>query len=575
MITYVADFETSVEDGKAWVWAYGISALHKKGIKIGSNIKDFFRHIFIGKSKKIYFHNLKYDGKFILNYLLNNGYVMCEKAESDKQLSGLIDKQGTFYNIKVNYVYNGNLYYISFLDSFKIFSYSLATCAKQFGLTVTKGDMDYELIRYENHIMTESEKDYLIRDVEILREIMCYAEKEGLLNSITLASSVMKEYKDFLKSNNIIFSDIFPKLTMQEDEDLRKYYRGGYCWYNEKYLNKTMHTYVYDVNSEYPYILCNSYLPYGRPRYFRGKYKENKVYQRYVQHVRCEFIKNENNAAMVQLKRNLSFLSNEYISFSGGIVDLYFTDGELKLFLKTHTILSMEYVDGYMFQVSNKLFAPFLLPIYNTKANTDNKVLRFMSKIRLNSFYGKFGVKSKKEGIIYGIDDEDILYRIRDTINYIDTIYLPVSIFTTADARCYILSYINNNYGKFIYCDTDSIHLTEKATENDLPLDNKKLGYFKLEESGIAKYLKQKTYYIDLDKEYQHKDDNGKLITNKITCAGLNKKLIGNITIKDFCYNATFPKIRSVNVKGGVALCQSTHIITPPVIGVLRDLQND
>lgn len=564
MSIYVADFETTTYEGKAWVWATGYASISSNMIKIRGNISDFMRDIFSTGKKKVYFHNLKYDGKFIIYYLLKNGYNMIESCENDKEFTALIDKTGTFYSIRVNYMLNGKLTYTTFLDSYKIFAYSLAKCAKEFKLEVTKGEMDYNKVRYENHEMTAEEKDYLIRDIKILQKIMKYAKEQNLTKKITIASTVMKRYKDYLSELNIDFRELFPKLSNEMDSNLRKYYRGGLCVYNDTKINTKIKTYVYDVNSEYPYILCTSYLPYGRPKKFYGKYKQNKSYSRYLQHIKCEFYIKPNFCPMIQLKHTLGFMPNEWVKNSYGEYDLYLTDKELEIFLTTYNVINLQYIDGYMFRVSQDLFISFLMPMYKAKAETDNAVLRFTNKILLNAFYGKFGLRSKKEGVMYDLQD-DIIKVKRHTLAYVDTIYLPISIFTTADARCYILSYINKNYKDFIYCDTDSIHLENKAT--NLPIDNKKLGYFKLEETGVGKYLKQKTYYINLDKEYQYTDDNGKLITNKITCAGLNKKLIGNISIDEFCYGAEFPKIASKNIIGGVALVETVHKITRPITG--------
>ena len=73
---YVADFETTTTPDKCWVWAFGYARIYKENIHYGGSIKEFLELILKGKSKKIYFHNLKFDGKFIIYYLFKQGYVI-------------------------------------------------------------------------------------------------------------------------------------------------------------------------------------------------------------------------------------------------------------------------------------------------------------------------------------------------------------------------------------------------------------------------------------------------------------------------------------------------------------------
>ena len=68
--------------------------------------------------------------------------------------------------------------------------------------------------------------------------------------------------------------------------------------------------------------------------------------------------------------------------------------------------------------------------------------------------------------------------------------YLPVGLFVTAYARKHIISYAQKNYDSFIYCDTDSLHLKEKS--DNIPLDNEKLGYFKIEKNLIEQDISER-----------------------------------------------------------------------------------
>ena len=77
---YVADFETTSErfyneHGYTKVWLWSICDSNANIIQDGTDIEQFLilaRQLCGGT---IYFHNLKFDGSFIVDYLLSNSYI--------------------------------------------------------------------------------------------------------------------------------------------------------------------------------------------------------------------------------------------------------------------------------------------------------------------------------------------------------------------------------------------------------------------------------------------------------------------------------------------------------------------
>ena len=68
----VADFETTVDPNDVRVWA--VCAVNVDTLLvdfIGNSIDSFFDYL-EDKNTVIYFHNLKFDGSFWLDYLLKN-----------------------------------------------------------------------------------------------------------------------------------------------------------------------------------------------------------------------------------------------------------------------------------------------------------------------------------------------------------------------------------------------------------------------------------------------------------------------------------------------------------------------
>ena len=72
---FVADFETTTYPGQTntEVWAAAFVRLWTDEVTIVNNIEDFIR-FFEGQTENsiCYFHNLKFDGMFILSYLATN-----------------------------------------------------------------------------------------------------------------------------------------------------------------------------------------------------------------------------------------------------------------------------------------------------------------------------------------------------------------------------------------------------------------------------------------------------------------------------------------------------------------------
>lgn len=48
-------------------------------------------------------------------------------------------------------------------------------------------------------------------------------------------------------------------------------------------------------------------MPYGDPIYFEGQYKEDKIYDLYIQHISCEFELKKGKIPTIQLKNTPRF----------------------------------------------------------------------------------------------------------------------------------------------------------------------------------------------------------------------------------------------------------------------------
>lgn len=227
MKKYAGDFETSTwEDKKTRVWAWAVSEIgNSDNIIIDNNIDSFFDFCKKENNCVIYFQNLKFDGEFIIHYLLTNNYkhITDINDRANNTFTTLISSLGQFYSITVYFkVYNKKVKKVTFLDSLKIIPFSVDDTAKSFGLPLSKLKLDYNKPRKIGHLLTKHEKDYITHDVKIMSLALEQIFSEEL-TKMTRASNALHDYKKIIGDNK--FNMYFPKLSKEVDTDIRQAYR--------------------------------------------------------------------------------------------------------------------------------------------------------------------------------------------------------------------------------------------------------------------------------------------------------------------------------------------------------------
>src|SRR6185312_8992224 len=205
----------------------------------------------------------------------------------------------------------------------------------------------------------------------------------------TNGSDSIKGFKDIFSTK--LFQKHFPVLSMELDSNLRLAYRGGFTWLNEKYYNAEIgEGIVFDVNSLYPAIMYEKELPYGVPLYFEGQYEHDENYPLYIQHIRCEFHVKDDYIPTIQIKKNLAFRQNEYLTSSKGeVVDLYVTNIDLALMEEHYELYDVEYLDAWKFKSKTGMFNKFIDKWTYIKTHSEGAI-QTLAKLMLNSLYGKF-----------------------------------------------------------------------------------------------------------------------------------------------------------------------------------------
>lgn len=578
MGSFVADFETTTNIDDCRVWAYAICEVgNKEDVIIGTTIDDFMEwNIKRKENDTVFFHNLKFDSQFIMNWLFKNGYEHTTEPEQKKSktFNTLISDKGLFYQVEVIFEKKGKkVNKVIFQDSLKLIPLSVDSIAKSFKLPISKLKIDYDS---HNNLpigspLSPEEEEYIKHDVQIVAHAIEYFYSQGL-NKMTIGSCALSEYKKIIKKRN--FDRYFP--TPKYHDDVKQSYRGGFTYLNPNYSEKVVGKgIVLDVNSLYPSVMYDNYLPFGTPIYFNGKYEHDPIYPIYTQMIRCQFELKEGKIPTIQIKYGYSFRANEYLTTSGDTeVVLCLNSVDLELFLEQYDVYNLEYISGWKFKATKGLFTDYIDKWSNNKiqAKKDgNHGLYLISKLFLNSLYGKFGTDTRvRSKIPYLGEDNEIHYKDGKT-EIKNGIYIAMASFITSYARKKTITSAqrimdNNRNGlskaQFVYADTDSLHIvlnsedeTKFLNDSNLDISDTKLGAWKFETKfNKAKFLRQKCYIENSTEDVLNPNPEYNL---KITVAGMPTDCHKYVNFDNFNIGASYkgkkqPKI----VPGGVVLSE-------------------
>lgn len=544
---YTADFETTTDPADCRVWAYGICEIgNPDNFTYGNDINGFMKWANEQGKATVYFHNLKFDGEFILCWLFENGFkYVDERRDLDKNtFTTLISDKGQFYSMEICFERKGKeKKCLTIYDSLKILPFSVSAIAKGFNLPISKLEIDYHKTRERGHILTKQEVDYLRNDVDIVARALNTLFEQGL-TKMTQGSNALFDYKRTVGTKN--FSKWFP--IPDYDFDIRQSYKGGFTYLNPKYKEIDLKEgIVLDVNSLYPSVMYYQPLPYGEGIFFKGKYEKDKIYNLYVQMFTCQFELKDGYIPTIQLKNNLSFIPTQYLTSSDGEdVTLCLTNVDLELFFEHYNVYNIEYHSGWKFKSTIGLFKDYIDKWNKVKMESTlngNKAMRTLAKLMLNALYGKFALNPNVQSKIPWYDNGVIKYKLGEKETR-DPIYIPVGTFITAWARYKTISSAQKVYDRFVYADTDSLHLIGTEIPDMLEIDPVKLGAWKHESTFTrARFIRQKSYIEEID---------GVL---NITCAGMPDRCYQYVTWENFHTGMSYSgKLGMTHVNGGIVL---------------------
>lgn len=583
---YVCDFETTTDLNDCRVWAWCLVDIETaETVAIGTEIDTLFEFL-ESKNSVVFYHNLKFDGEFILSYLHKKRYKSLDpkidkktgktdftkQPPRDKSFNTLITDGGLFYSITVYFkVLNKRYNKVVFYDSLKKLPFKVSTISKAFNLDDEKLSIDYTEHRPKGHKLTEEERQYIVNDCRIVAQALKVQFDKGLTR-MTTASDALGHFKEITPQ----FDKWFPEFPLVTDDDIRRAYKGGFTYLNPKYKNKRVKEGItFDVNSLYPSVMYDRLLPYGYPIAFEGEYKEDERYPLYVVRIRCCFKLKKNHIPTIQLKNNRAFIETEYLTSSNGeIVELTLTNVDLQLMLDHYdTSDYLEYIGGYKFKGATGMFTEYI-DYWGHIKETSTGAMRQLAKLQLNSLYGKFATNPRSHRkVSYMGDDGIIRYEVTDE-ELKPPVYTAMGAFITAYAREKTIRSAQKVYNRFIYADTDSLHLEGYEIPEGLDIHPTRLGAWKHEGSFCdSVFIRPKTYMetmIQYESDtltnyckrlnkgfevWRGDNDNIKYLNTVVTCAGMPENVKKGVTYDNFVPGSVFTgKLIPKRCPGGVVL---------------------
>lgn len=595
---YSCDFETTVYEGQTStdVWAAAMVDLEapdeEEYVDIYSSIDGFMSRLsFLSKKNNLicYFHNLKFDGSFILNYLNNssqwtqdsesvyddNGEYSCEefyKKHTSKMNNNTfrysVSEKGEWYTITLKLHYH----VIEFRDSLKLLPFSVEKIGKDFKLKHQKLDMEYVGYRFPGCAITPEERHYIANDALVIKEALNFMQAQGH-DKLTIGACCLSEYKKLFTKEE--WDQKFPNLYMCNVEDadinvgeyIRKTYKGGWCYVVPEKANREFrrHGTTCDVNSLYPSMMhsdSGNRYPVGEPTYWKGDIPKEALAKDkyYFVHVKTRFYIKENMLPTVMIKGDALYPNREWLMSSdvvdsrikgnerylrqnrkryymdeNGIVraarpDLYLTMTDWELLQKHYNLEDTEIIDGMYFDSEIGLFDEYINKYAKIKQESKG-AMRQLAKLFLNNLYGKFATSTDSSYKVMYLNDEKELRSYVVPQHDKKPGYIPIGSAITSYARAFTITAAQANYygpdkPGFIYADTDSIHCDLEADEIvGAPKHPTKFNHWKYEASWDYAVFVRAKTYV----EHVYAEDE-ELIEDpyyNVKCAGMSDHVKG------------------------------------------------
>lgn len=435
-----------------WVEAYAI-ALYDGDETIvfdGKDCIDQFLEAFLTqkyRSHIFYAHN---GGKFDFTFLLHH---LVQKGWRDKYLIEPMRAGARIIQLTIRDHHNHSWV---LRDSVALLPFTLKKICETFDVEHKKGDFDHMKIHWGNWRDLKPEwEPYLIDDCRGLFEALHHFEEllmrmfnVNLRHNMTLAQLAMDVYRTkYMK---------FPLPTYESrEENIRKSYFGGRT---EIITMRGKGLKYYDVKSEYPYVMKNKPMPVGVPI---TNY-DMKVTDFGIAHATVT----APDGIYIPLLPHRS--ENGKLLFPRGTFSGWWCTPELQKAVELGYKVKIHW--GYEFEQAH-IFTEYVDALYHIKETSKKgSPMYLISKLLMNSLYGKFGQRREREELVIfptdtaGMEPLDFYAEseiwVKKTESKSKHILPAIASFVTCYGRLRLYEAIEealSKGGEIYYMDTDSI----------------------------------------------------------------------------------------------------------------------
>lgn len=619
---YVADFETVTTNTKYFqehqdtkVILYCVKKIGNQKVEsVGTSIEQFWEFWKSTKKKEIicYFHNLDFDGDFILKFLAKKYKAVQKRIKTN---CFMFNRQGRrIYKIRAKTKH----FKITFMCSLKILSVAIEQLGKSYNIKKYENEenQDFYDVEPQEHVFNypKTYVDYCIRDVEILRlslfdffknmkefiDSKTFIRQIDYLKKYTIGSIAYKLQQAYVSifkgANNECYKGL--KINFKTYEIASKLYWGGFTQFNPQ--TKEQLTYcengiVIDINSAHPSSMTRL-LPYGELFNWKETQPEQgKKYLVYL-HLKIESARIKKPEFIVLrnwIKKGEN--KNRYVTFLNNF-ECYYLEEEFNVLKEIYDFKGVKilnkywaYADYFLKQYVEDLY--FYKEKYSIEKDDAKKQLY---KTALNSSYGKHGTRADFDEYLIVENEQDYnkllergtffhknfewkvkecskfevlekqnilkleppeVFKMQETKKLFNrliaatiTAYSRIKIYKTA---------IKLGLENFLYCDTDSLFLKNvENIEEKIDLHDSKLGYWSIE--------KRFKYFITKGaKSYIIFDENKEPIKKRLS--GVNKKYLAkNIDLATFETPEIFleeAKLAIQSTKSGIVLVKKDLVL--------------
>lgn len=380
----------------------------------------------------------KYDGKFIIYWLINNQFKQKLNINNLKNNEFYVQKSQMTGIMLICFKYKNKTFYMK--DFAKIIPTSIEKLGKmlhfekQSGVELCYGKTIEEIVNKYGQSMLDKYVEYAKIDALILDKGI--NEKFGAINKevkspkiVSCAGISLKEFKKSLNPYKQKTKDYYVANKLmhpffnikKEDWIYKKHYCGGFTYLNPSFQNKKVDVYYYDINSSYPAIMQN---PIAYLRVSESTKFNNNVEQLWcIRFKKCKLKEGCTPIIRHYIQKNIEIEFNNKIYYTKEVFakevnnlenNYYFWKEEIDWINKFYEI-EIDIIQIYYY--ATKPFIKEFIDYYSqikVEANKkrkdkdlseDDKIyydaMYGFSKIIQNSLYGKFASKTLYENVYY------------------------------------------------------------------------------------------------------------------------------------------------------------------------------